>query len=616
MNALFRIALAGALLLAGAPLVLAYSADPRSDSLPARLSLERREQSSVERLVEEIERAKGQEKGRLFGQLTALKSRKSLDAMTRLTKSLQHPDVLQRAYEAFENYLGVEDVEGPAIDYLAEQCGASRQPMRRAAARGLARFGAKATPELTQLVKRSKDEVVRAWALGPLLAALQAEGTPGGVKLILENARLEMTCDPATLTAILATFAGEANEDALFGALRDKQIPSEIRVTVVEAIGARESGDVEKALVGALKDDSPALVLAAIAALDARDTQAHAATLKKLQKSSDEGVRRQAIISLGKIRGADGAWVGELAKLAADKDPAVRMGAAVALAELRTPEALEELYLLLSDPDHLVQRETLQQLANMRKKRTLPALIARINGARGLVKRQLLWTLRMITGEDHGASNERWKRWWESEGEAFEVPEYTTALRQERERERRRAASETTSTFFGLQVISDRICFIMDISGSMEERSGAGNRLDAAKEQLVGVLEKYPEGDLFNVIFFASDAFPWVDELVKMTRKTRKEALSYVTRQKPGGATAIYDALQLAFEDRRIDTIYLLTDGDPMGGTINEPGRIRAEVKRWNETRKIQIHCIAVGKPSELLKGLARDSGGEYHEEN
>jgi HEAT repeat protein len=611
MMTALRPALAGVLLLANAPFFLA-----NSDTLPQATTLDRRGSSQVQRLVEEIERAKPQEKKRLFGQLTGLKSRESLEAMQRITNSLQNADVLRSAFLALENYRGVEGVEAHAVDYLAEECGASRQPVRRAAAKALSHFDDAAAPELSRLVKRSKDEVVRAWCLGPLLQSLQAQGTPGALKTILENARLEKTAAQAELVTTFSSFTGEANENAFFGAMRNKKIPSEIKVTVVEAIGTRKSPGVEKALLGALKDKSPALVLAAISALDARDTHSHAATLKKLQKSADEGVRRQAIISLGQLRGGDEAWASELAALAKDKDPAVRMGAAVALAELRTPEALAELYLLLSDPDHLVQRETLQQLGNLRRKDAIPALIARINGARGLVRRQLLWTLRMITAEDHGASNERWKRWWQNEGEAFEVPEYTVALREERERELRRASSETTSTFFGLQVVSDRICFIMDISGSMEQRSGDGNRLDAAKEQLLGVLEKYPEGDLFNVIFFSSDAFAWSDELVKMTKKSRKEALSYVTRQTPGGATAIYDALKLAFEDRRIDTIYLLTDGDPMGGTIDAPGRIRTEVERWNQTRKIQIHCIAVGKPSELLKDLARDSGGEYHEEN
>jgi len=606
--------LAGVALTGGAAPLRAHSC-PTQDALIAAAAPERR-QTPEERLVQQIEQAKPQQKMKLFGRLTELQSKASLDAMRRLIKSLQQPQVLQRAFLALESYKGVDALEGPAVAFLVEQCGASRQPVRRNAARGLARMGDSAAPDLTRLVSRSKDEVVRAFCLGPLLGSLAEAGTPGGLETILDNARLGRTCDHPTLVAHLERFAGNTNNKVFFGALRDRKVPAQVKATVVEALAEREADGVEKALVGALKDPAPAVVLAAIEALDGRETDAHVGALGKLTRSKDEGVRRRAIISLGRLRGGDGGWLRELAKHAKAKDPATRQGAAVALAELRTPEALEQLYLLLSDPDHLVQRETLQQLANLRRKETLPALIGRINGSRGLIRRQLLWTLRMITGEDHGSSYQRWKRWWDSEGAAFEVPELLDAQLAERERERRRESSETVSTFFGLQVVSDRICFIMDVSGSMEERSGSGNRLDAAKEQLVGVLEKYPAGDLFNVIFFSSDAFAWSDELVKMGKKSRKEVLGYVERQTPGGATAIYDALKLAFEDRRIDTIYLLTDGDPMGGTINEPGRIRREVARWNETRKVVIHCIAVGKPSDLLRGLAGDSGGDYREEN
>ncbi len=606
--------LAGVALTGGAAPLRAHSC-PTQDALIAAAAPERR-QTPEERLVQQIEQAKPQQKMKLFGRLTELQSKASLDAMRRLIKSLQQPQVLQRAFLALESYKGVDALEGPAVAFLVEQCGASRQPVRRNAARGLARMGDSAAPDLTRLVSRSKDEVVRAFCLGPLLGSLAEAGTPGGLETILDNARLGRTCDHPTLVAHLERFGGNPNNKVFFGALRDRKVPAQVKATVVEALAEREADGVEKALVGALKDPAPAVVLAAIEALDGRETDAHVGALGKLTRSKDEGVRRRAIISLGRLRGGDGGWLRELAKHAKAKDPATRQGAAVALAELRTPEALEQLYLLLSDPDHLVQRETLQQLANLRRKETLPALIGRINGSRGLIRRQLLWTLRMITGEDHGSSYQRWKRWWDSEGAAFEVPELLDAQLAERERERRRESSETVSTFFGLQVVSDRICFIMDVSGSMEERSGSGNRLDAAKEQLVGVLEKYPAGDLFNVIFFSSDAFAWSDELVKMGKKSRKEVLGYVERQTPGGATAIYDALKLAFEDRRIDTIYLLTDGDPMGGTINEPGRIRREVARWNETRKVVIHCIAVGKPSDLLRGLAGDSGGDYREEN
>jgi hypothetical protein len=97
-----------------------------------------------------------------------------------------------------------------------------------------------------------------------------------------------------------------------------------------------------------------------------------------------------------------------------------------------------------------------------------------------------------------------------------------------------------------------------------------------------------------------------------MGEKTRKAAQGFVSRQEPDGYTAVYDALKLAFEDKRVDTLYLLSDGNPYQGTIDDPEQIRAEVKRWNSTRHLKIHCVSLGGDILLLKNLAQDTGGEF----
>ncbi|MEI2784987.1 MAG: hypothetical protein V9E82_04690 [Candidatus Nanopelagicales bacterium] len=65
--------------------------------------------------------------------------------------------------------------------------------------------------------------------------------------------------------------------------------------------------------------------------------------------------------------------------------------------------------------------------------------------------------------------------------------------------------------------------------------------------------------------------------------------------------------------DSTVDTIYLLTDGEPSAGRIVAPDDIVDEVKRWNRSRQIVIHCIGLGivhlGPS---KQLAEQSGGSY----
>ena len=78
------------------------------------------------------------------------------------------------------------------------------------------------------------------------------------------------------------------------------------------------------------------------------------------------------------------------------------------------------------------------------------------------------------------------------------------------------------------------------------------------------------------------------------------------------GGTNIYGAVELAFEDPDVDTIYLLTDGEPTHGVIVDPMELAAEVIRWNHTRRVRIHGISVGRESEMLEKLAEESGGRY----
>jgi hypothetical protein len=102
--------------------------------------------------------------------------------------------------------------------------------------------------------------------------------------------------------------------------------------------------------------------------------------------------------------------------------------------------------------------------------------------------------------------------------------------------------------------------------------------------------------------------------LIEMDDSLREDSVLYVEGLRAAGGTNVYEGLAAAFEDEYVDTIYLLTDGDPSAGAITDPLALREEVERWNSVRGIRIHCISVGKASPLLSGIADDSGGDYTE--
>ena len=236
----------------------------------------------------------------------------------------------------------------------------------------------------------------------------------------------------------------------------------------------------------------------------------------------------------------------------------------------------------------------------------MPLLIARIDRERARLREDVFDALESITGLRFWDA-ERWQHWWRENEKGFEV-------RPPREPQRRRAGG-TVVTYYDLPVTSDRCAFVLDISGSMDlpfGSTGQSTRLDEAKRQLVGVLEQAGAEFRFNVIFFGTTVKPLHRELRAADKKTVAKAVKAVKALKSRGRTNIHDALALAFEDEDVDTIYLLSDGYPSDGRIRDAEALADAVQRWNRTRRLRIHAVAMGARSPLCERLAADSGGVY----
>ena len=137
-------------------------------------------------------------------------------------------------------------------------------------------------------------------------------------------------------------------------------------------------------------------------------------------------------------------------------------------------------------------------------------------------------------------------------------------------------------------------------------------RAAAALDELTAALAKIPSNFAVNVIPYSNGAKPHWNELREVDDENRKEILDFVRKLRVNGGTNIYGALEAAFADPSVDTIYLLTDGEPSVGDIVVPDEIADEVRRWNRLRQIVVHTIGIGIDSDLLKRLAEESGGVY----
>ncbi len=136
--------------------------------------------------------------------------------------------------------------------------------------------------------------------------------------------------------------------------------------------------------------------------------------------------------------------------------------------------------------------------------------------------------------------------------------------------------------------------------------------MDVAKRELRSAIEALDAVAFFNIITFSSGVNGWLDGVVNASEKTREEAFSFLERLGAGGGTNLYDAIEAAFEDPHVDTIVVLSDGEPTVGRVIQPAQIRGDVAEWNEHRGIKIHCVSVGGSLRVLEWLAEDHGGSY----
>ena len=205
----------------------------------------------------------------------------------------------------------------------------------------------------------------------------------------------------------------------------------------------------------------------------------------------------------------------------------------------------------------------------------------------------------------------------------------------------------TGMSIFGAEVTGTNIVFVIDISGSMlstdpvviadsgksttaeEDKAREGKMLDErrrilrAKKELTNVVQALPPGKQFNIISYSTEVTPWKKSLAAVSPAAKKEAVEFIAAMKAEGITVTDEAMEAAFTDLSVDTIYLITDGAPTHVGNNGPDeppdaqQIIERIHRWvrevNYFRGIRICTLGFPEADEtFLKKLAADNGGEY----
>lgn len=179
-----------------------------------------------------------------------------------------------------------------------------------------------------------------------------------------------------------------------------------------------------------------------------------------------------------------------------------------------------------------------------------------------------------------------------------------------------RKLSLTEGKYYGIDLDAGRLLFIIDRSGSMRKPAYRETRLHSAKRELIVALEELAPETEFAIMLFDTEVQSWRSELLLATEENKRKAIEFVKQIRWGDRTNTYGVLSEALQfDDQLEAVFILTDGHPTAGAIQQPKAIIRDIVRRNRMRHLKFNTIGVGvnpATGNFLKTLADETGGEY----
>jgi len=406
-----------------------------------------------------------------------------------------------------------------------------------------------------------------------------------------------------------------------------KRDAPELLIALGDALGTCRDADVKTWLAGpALESRDDAALAACVRAVGTQQLPDALPRLSALYEERNGDAKQvdlvhETVRAIGLI-GGDGARA-PLLRAAVHPDARVRLAAAdvIPLLDVDDVEVRTVLVGLFADESTQVIESLCRAVGRGRVEAVVPQVIDVLESAPRLRTRQTAYeALRAISKRDYAHDAGAWRTWWKNRNDPTKTPADLKGI--------------TYARYYGDDVLSDRVVFIVDLSGSMSwPWEKEPKRIDVARQQLLGVLEAMPAAHRVNILGFSDRVFMWQKSEQEASDANKRRAERWIEKhfEAPDGDTLTLDALESAFEHNpEFDTIYLLSDGNPSHGRYKSPEGIRACVRVMNRYRRAAVHTIALtlesvdpgriisaerrrlGEMKEFMKDLAGDNGGTY----
>ncbi|MBK8976783.1 MAG: VWA domain-containing protein [Planctomycetes bacterium] len=379
-----------------------------------------------------------------------------------------------------------------------------------------------------------------------------------------------------------------------------------VRLGAVRALQAHPAPEHLAALRRALVDAEPLVALQAVDAVAALSGTAAGELLEQLAVRGEGRVAAAAHRRLWDRSPQDAVAVDRLLG-AAQGHPAFEARAAAL--DLLPPAGVERgravVLAAFGDAAWQVRAAAYGALARVRQRASVAALIARLPDEVGPARQFLLDALVALCGLDQGLDPQIWQRWWDIVGTTFEVPAERVDVE--------RATTGSTISYHGIPVRADRVVFVIDLSGSMGEEIDGETKLQRAKDELVAVLKLLQPSQSFDVIGFGTGITTFEPGLVPATAEHVDAAARWIDALKIVGATNVYDALETALRMTGVESVFLLSDGEPSVGRFVAMDEIRRVIRMLNRDARVRINTILVGggrAAQQFMRALAAENDG------
>ncbi len=388
-----------------------------------------------------------------------------------------------------------------------------------------------------------------------------------------------------TLTTIALTLL--IASPALAGQLDDRGFKKLKKQLAVQAAQGDHEG-LAATIADIARDDSKRAVdLILKTALAIPQGKVFAATSQALAGMRSDGALDAIVAQVEKRSGHPGAKVLCIDALGAMED--ARSGAALGAAlGAKRPEVL---------------RAAVTAIRKRKAREAVPGLIDLLEKLKAqpnaLLEHDVTDALFELTGKSF-ESIEDWRKFWQV---ARERP--MTGSHRDGTGER---PKKPRPTFFGSEIASDRLVFVIDVSGSMD-----GERIQKCKDQLKRCVEALEAGSRFTIVAYSSSVKTWERALQPATPQVKEKAYKFVDGLQASGTTATLAAMKAGFEVEGADAIVLLSDGAP---TDAEPPAILDEVRGLNGFKRWRVDTFGFGGVgqsfNEFMKDLAEQHGGKF----